>query len=79
MADDETPVDPRPSKATPLEAGDPVEQPSVTGRPSDVAGPNTTFADRVKQRKASEKRVSEAANKAVLADEDAPQKKARRK
>jgi hypothetical protein len=29
-------------------AGDPVEEPAVTGRPVDVASPNSTFAERAK-------------------------------
>ncbi len=37
----------------------PVERVAVTGRPADVAPPNTTFADRVKGRKSSKRVASE--------------------
>jgi hypothetical protein len=63
----------RPSKATPLQAGDPVEQEAVTGRPNDIpidkpqppAGGGSTFASRRAAREVSEKRIASAQNKAV--------------
>lgn len=57
MADNDT----RPSKATPIGPGDPVEAEAFTGRPADTAPENTTFADRAKANKA-------ATRKAVASD-----------
>lgn len=62
----------RPTKGTPVEAGDPVEYDAVNGRPNDTpihdrppAVTGSTFADRAKARQASEKRIAAAQNKAV--------------
>lgn len=74
--DDETPVDPRPTRGTPVEAADPVEEVAVTGRPNDEPGPNATFAERAKARQASEKRIAEAQNKAVQSADTKSVKKA---
>lgn len=54
-------------------AGEPREKTSVTGRPSDQAPDNTTFADRksMQGRGAENKGVSSAASKAELLDEAA--------
>lgn len=53
---DDAPVT-RPSKATPLAPGEPVEVEAVTGRPVDEAPDNSTFGSRAK-----------AASKAVKSD-----------
>ena len=66
-------LDVRPSKATPIAAGDPVEEVAVTGRAPDTAPDNSTFASRAKAAKPSAKAVESAENKAV-----APKKAARK-
>lgn len=90
MPEDE--ITSRPSKATPVEPGEPQKAESVTGRPNDQplddqavqnstfgsrakgddgrakggSHPNnTSFAERAKERQASEKRIASASNKAV--------------
>ena len=56
-------------------AGDPVEGTAVTGRPNDVAGANTTFADRKAMAASSveNKSVSMSMSKAELLDAAAAQ------
>lgn len=46
-------------------AGDPVEEPAVTGRPVDVPEANSTFASRKANGGAEPKAVRSAENKAV--------------
>lgn len=70
MPNKNEPVDIDPTKATPLEAGDPVEAQAIT----QMGG---TFAERAKARAAAEKRVrgDDAEDKAVKASESKRAKK----
>ena len=61
---DENEVVTRPSKATPLGPGDPVEAEAFTGRPADTAPENSTFASRAKAA-AKAVKSSDAEDKAV--------------
>jgi hypothetical protein len=63
MADSDEMVEPEETR-DPL-AGDPVEQPAVTGRPADTAPENSTFGSRRANGGAEPKAVQEAENKAV--------------
>ncbi|MCA1569790.1 MAG: hypothetical protein LC798_05595 [Chloroflexi bacterium] len=65
MPDENDDIVSRPTRGTPIEPGDPVEEVAVTGRPADEPPDNSTFAARAKARRASEKRISGAENKAV--------------
>ena len=69
---DETQDVPGADEVSPL-AGEPVERPSVTGRPADKAPENSTFASRAKAAARGVKAVSEDAA------EDKAVKSARRK